>query len=86
MQKWEYITIRQTSTMGMTGLSGGVYYILPNGEEKKYSGADLDGKNIHTLLNSFGSNGYELVEAATASSSAGIFVRYWVLKRPKPEE
>jgi hypothetical protein len=79
-KKWEYISIRQHSMP----LGGGIYYLLPSQEkDQKYSG-DSDWKNVHNLLNHFGNEGYELVEAATSSTNAGVYVRMWVMKRPKP--
>ena len=83
VKKWEYITIRQT--LGFGGLNSGVYYILPNGEEKKWSGGDHDGKNIHKLFNSFGQQGFELVEAVTSDTNVSIYQRVWVMKRQTPE-
>ena len=81
MDKWEYIFIHQSS-----GPFRGIHYILPNGEEKKYSGDDSHGKDIHQLLNFFGNQGFEFPEATTSATNAGIYNRIWVLKRPKPEE
>ena len=79
MQKWEYITIRQQ--LGFGGLNSGVFYILPDGEEKKYSGKDHEGRNFHKLLNYFGGQGYELVEATTSSTNVSIYQSIWVMKR-----
>jgi hypothetical protein len=83
MHTWEYITIRHRT--GFAGMLGGVYYTMPDGSEKKYSGTDDDGANIHKLLNFFGGKGFELTGVATSETNAGIYLRYWYLKRPLPE-
>ena len=82
ISKVEYISILHSS--GLRGLSGGVYYFLPDGEKKKHSGADLEGKNVHLLLNFFGSQGFEFAGATTSAYNELTFTRMWVLKRPKP--
>jgi hypothetical protein len=81
MQNWEYISLLQSISV----FGEEVYYISPDGEETEYKGAGTEGKNIHTLLNSFGSEGYELVVATTSATNVGIFSRMWVLKRPKSQ-
>ena len=79
MQKWEYITIRQSCS----AFGGAVHYISPDGKEVKQSGADLEGRTVHQLLNLFGEQGYELIGADTSDTHVSIYTRFWVLKTPK---
>jgi predicted ATPase len=78
MQKWEYLSIRQQSSV----IGSGIFVKYPNGDEKKIS-SDADWKIIHGLLNQFGEIGYELLDTSTSATNAGIYNRTWVLKRPK---
>jgi hypothetical protein len=67
MQKWEYLSIRQQSSV----IGSGIFVKYPNGDEKKIS-SDADWKI-----------GYELLDTSTSATNAGIYNRTWVLKRPK---
>ena len=77
MQKWEYVTIREHSAP----IGGGIFFIIGDEKVTKYSGVDWE--NLHELLNQLGDRGYELVEASTSSTNAGIYQRILVMKRPK---
>ena len=77
MQKWEYVTIRQSGTP----VGSGLYFIIGNEKVTKFG--DSDWENLHDLLNQLGERGYELVDASTSSTNAGIFQRILVMKRPK---
>ena len=80
-QKWEYITVRQQ--LGFGGMNSGLFYILPDGTEKKFSGKDHEARNFHKLINHFGDQGYELVEATTMDTNVSIYQSIWVMKRQK---
>jgi hypothetical protein len=77
MQKWEYVTVRQSSVP----LAGGIFYLIGNEKAVKYSGDDW--VNLHELLNKFGERGYELIDASVSTTNTGVFQRILVLKRPK---
>ena len=78
MQKWEYITIRQSSVP----LAGGIFYIIGDEKVSKFT-SDDSRESVHELLNQLGDRGYELVDASTSATNAGVYQRILVMKRPK---